>query len=123
MVSFFICVVCFLIVRRSTITTRTYPPVPSPTVFRSGQGAYMPSTSPTMVANGSEPSITASFTYYTDATRRDALLHRSHALMRKLKVTPPAVKPASLFDTTTPAIAARLSRAPEHLEFAEVLAS
>src|SRR3546814_2280073 len=52
-----------------------------------GQGAYMPSTSPHMVENGSEPSITASFTYYTDATRRDALLHRSHALMRKLKVT------------------------------------
>src|SRR3546814_5516572 len=70
-----------------------------------GQGAYMPSISPHMVENGSEPSITASFTYYTDATRRDALLHRSHALMRKLKVTPPAVKPASLFDTTTHAIA------------------
>src|SRR3546814_12642382 len=83
----------------------------------------MPSTSPHMVENGSEPSITASFTYYTDATRRDALLHRSHALMRKLKVTPPAVKPASLFDTTIHAIAARLSRAPEPLEFAEVLAS
>src|SRR3546814_15629384 len=77
----------------------------------------MPSTSPHMVENGSEPSITASFTYYTDATRRDALLHRSHALMRKLKVTPPAVKPASLFDTTIHAIAARLSRAPEPLEF------
>src|SRR3546814_12961832 len=50
-------------------------------------------------------------------------MHRSHALMRKLKVTPPAFKPASLFDTTIHAIAARLSRAPEPLEFAEVLAS
>src|SRR3546814_216403 len=48
-----------------------------------GQGAYMPSTSRHMVENGSEPSITASFTYYTDATPRDALLHRSHATIRR----------------------------------------
>src|SRR3546814_12424003 len=88
-----------------------------------GQGAYMPSTSPHMVENGSEPSITASFTYYTAATRRDALLHRSHALMRQLQVTPPAVKPASLFDTTTPALPARRSRPPEPLAFAQVRAS
>src|SRR3546814_12032319 len=87
-----------------------------------GQGAYMPSTSPHMVENGSEPSITASFTYYTDATRRDALLHRSHALMRTLKVTPPAVQPASLFDPTTHATAAPLSRPPAPLQFAHVLA-
>src|SRR3546814_15678645 len=87
-----------------------------------GQGAYMPSTSPHMVENGSEPSITASFTYYTDATRRDALLHRSHSLMRKLKVTPPAVKHASLFYTTIHAIAARMLRAPEPLKFAKILA-
>src|SRR3546814_14415673 len=62
-----------------------------------GQGAYMPSTSPHMVENGSDPSITASFTYYTDATPPDALLHRSHALMRNLTVTPPATQPASPF--------------------------
>ena len=47
-----------------------------------GQGAYMPSTSPHMVENGDNPSITASFTYYTDATRRDALLHAAHSMMR-----------------------------------------
>ncbi|MGA9421303.1 MAG: cupin-like domain-containing protein, partial [Rhodanobacteraceae bacterium] len=34
-----------------------------------GQGAYMPSTSPHMVENRDEPSITISFTYYTRATR------------------------------------------------------
>ncbi|GAA0717925.1 cupin-like domain-containing protein [Dokdonella soli] len=56
-----------------------------------GQGAYMPSTSPHMVENGSEPSITVSFTYYTDATRRDSLLHKAHDRMRSLGITPPPV--------------------------------
>ncbi len=41
-----------------------------------GDGAYMPSTSPHMVENGDQPSITMSFTYYTRATLRRALLHR-----------------------------------------------
>jgi hypothetical protein len=85
-----------------------------------GQGAYMPSTSPHMVENGSEPSVTASFTYYTDATRRDALLHKSHALMRRMKITPPPVAPASAFDTATHAVAALLSRGPAPQAFAEV---
>src|SRR5262249_31257799 len=35
-----------------------------------GLGGYMPSTTPHMVENGPEPSITVSFTYYTDSTRR-----------------------------------------------------
>lgn len=56
-----------------------------------GQGAYMPSTSPHMVENGDGPSITMSFTYYTDATRRDSLLHRAHYKMRKLGLNPAAV--------------------------------
>lgn len=47
-----------------------------------GDGAYMPSTSPHMVENGDEPSITISFTYYTDATRRDSLLHKAHDRLR-----------------------------------------
>jgi hypothetical protein len=85
-----------------------------------GQGAYMPSTSPHMVENGSEPSVTASFTYYTDATRRDALLHKSHALMRRMKITPPPVAPASAFDTATHAVAALLSRGPAPQAIAEV---
>jgi hypothetical protein len=56
-----------------------------------GQGAYMPSTSPHMVENGDEPSITMSFTYYTDATRRDSLLHRTHYRLRQWGLNPPAV--------------------------------
>ena len=56
-----------------------------------GQGAYMPSTSPHMVENGDEPSVTASFTYYTDATRRDSLLHRTHERLRAWGIEPPPV--------------------------------
>jgi hypothetical protein len=56
-----------------------------------GMGAYMPSTSPHLVENGDGPSITASFTYYTDATRRNARLHALHQRLRALGVTPPAV--------------------------------
>ena len=56
-----------------------------------GQGAYMPSTSPHLVETGDEPSITISFTYYTDATRRDALLHKAHELARRCGIQPSAV--------------------------------
>lgn len=63
-----------------------------------GQGAYMPSTSPHMVENGDEPSITMSFTYYTDATRRDSLLHRAHYRLRSWGLNPPAVDQRRLFD-------------------------
>jgi hypothetical protein len=56
-----------------------------------GMGAYMPSTSPHMVENGPRASITASFTYYTDATRRNNLLHKLHSRMRGRGWSPPAV--------------------------------
>ena len=56
-----------------------------------GMGAYMPSTSPHMVENGDGPSITVSFTYYTDATRRNAQLHRGHQRLRRMGMQPPAV--------------------------------
>lgn len=56
-----------------------------------GQGAYMPSTSPHMVENLDNPSITISFTYYTASTRRDSLLHRVHDQLRGLGVDLPAV--------------------------------
>ncbi|HET9032642.1 MAG TPA: cupin-like domain-containing protein [Dokdonella sp.] len=56
-----------------------------------GMGAYMPSTSPHMVENGDEPSITMSFTYYTDSTRRDSLLHRAHYRLSQLGLKPPPV--------------------------------
>ncbi len=63
-----------------------------------GMGAYMPSTSPHLVENGDEPSVTVSFTYYTDATRRDALLHRAHERVRNWGYEPPPVGRNGLLD-------------------------
>ena len=56
-----------------------------------GLGGYMPSTSPHMVENGPEPSITISFTYYTDSTRRRELLYRGNAALRRLGIEPTPV--------------------------------
>lgn len=66
-----------------------------------GEGAYMPSTSPHMVESGDEPSITISFTYYTDATRRDAMLHKTHAVLRDIGIVPPAVGKWPTLDALT----------------------
>ena len=65
-----------------------------------GQGAYMPSTSPHMVENGDAPSVTMSFTYYTDATRRRELLYRGNARLRRLGLSPRPVGTSWLADTT-----------------------
>jgi hypothetical protein len=56
-----------------------------------GLGGYMPSTSPHMVENGPQPSVTVSFTYYTDATRRRELLYRGNARLRRLGLSPAPV--------------------------------
>jgi hypothetical protein len=56
-----------------------------------GQGAYMPSTSPHMVENGNNPSVTVSFTYYTDFTRRQSLLYATRDQLRRLGINPPGV--------------------------------
>lgn len=71
------------------------------TVFKlqPGQGAYMPSTSPHMVENDAGPSITASFTYYTNATRRNSRLHSLHQRMREAGLSPAPVGSSSLADT------------------------
>jgi len=53
-----------------------------------GLGGYMPSTTPHMVENGNEPSITISFTYYTDATRQRELIYRGNARLRRLGLDP-----------------------------------
>ena len=53
-----------------------------------GMGGYMPSTTPHMVQNGPDVSITISFTYYTDSTRRRELLYRSNARLRKMGLDP-----------------------------------
>lgn len=64
-----------------------------------GVGAYMPSTSPHMVENDDNPSLTISFTYYTDATRRDRVLHSAHMGLRRLGIVPPPVGTSRSFDT------------------------
>lgn len=74
-----------------------------------GQGAYMPSTSPHMVENGSAPSITMSFTYYTDATRRASALHGAHHHLRRLGVRMPAVGRNPVLDTSIYALHRSLS--------------
>jgi hypothetical protein len=53
-----------------------------------GLGGYMPSTTPHLVENGDGPSITMSFTYYTDATRERELLYRGNAALRRLGIDP-----------------------------------
>jgi hypothetical protein len=63
-----------------------------------GEGAYMPSTSPHLVEVGDEPSVTVSFTYYTDSTRRDSLLHSIRARLSKLTAKLPPVGQSPLLD-------------------------
>jgi hypothetical protein len=65
-----------------------------------GQGAYMPSTSPHMVEVGEEPSITMSFTYYTDSTRRDNLVHKVRGRLSEFGVNIPASWHSGMFDQT-----------------------
>ncbi len=69
-----------------------------------GQGGYMPSTSPHMVENGSEPSITVSFTYYTDSTRRRELLYRGNATLRRMGLKPAPVGSSVLGDNSKAAL-------------------
>lgn len=78
-------------------------------VLEPGQGAYMPSTSPHMVENGEEPSITMSFTYYTDATRRDSLLHRTHYRLRQWGIALPEVGRRPLVDSALHGAASAIS--------------
>jgi hypothetical protein len=63
-----------------------------------GMGGYMPSTSPHMVENGDGPSITASFTYFTNATRRRNLLFRANHQLRELGLHPQGVGESEAWD-------------------------
>jgi hypothetical protein len=76
-----------------------------------GQGGYMPSTSPHMVENGSEPSITISFTYYTDATRQRELIYRGNARLRELGITPEPVGSSPGRDKVKHAVLSRFTSA------------
>jgi hypothetical protein len=66
-----------------------------------GMGGYMPSTSPHMVENGPEPSVTISFTYYTSSTIERALTYRVKNHMRRLGLTPSPYGEAPLVDRLT----------------------
>jgi hypothetical protein len=72
-----------------------------------GQGGYMPSTSPHMVENGPEPSITISFTYYTDSTRERELVYRGNARLRRLGLEPTPVGTDPMRDRVKAAVLGR----------------
>jgi len=71
-----------------------------------GLGGYMPSTTPHLVENGDEPSITMSFTYYTDSTRQRELLYRGNARLRRLGFHPRAVGASPARDKIASAVLA-----------------
>lgn len=75
-----------------------------------GMGAYMPSTSPHLVENLDGSSITASFTYYTHATRRDSLLHRTHRRLGVKGVQLPDVGAAPWLDAGIARLASWVDR-------------
>ena len=66
--------------------------------LRPGVGVYMPSTSPHMVETSDEDSVTFTVTFNTNSTRRKALLHAVHDVMRSARIDPPAVGKRPLFD-------------------------
>jgi Cupin-like domain len=83
-----------------------------------GMGGYMPSTAPHMVENGNEPSITISFTYYTDATRQRELLYRGNARLRRLGIEPRPIGASPGRDQVKHAILARYTSAKNRVRSA-----
>ncbi|HET6552660.1 MAG TPA: cupin domain-containing protein [Dyella sp.] len=63
-----------------------------------GMGVYMPLTSPHMVETSNEASTTISFTYNTDATRRNAKVHVMREMLSHLGMTPPDFGRNPVFD-------------------------
>lgn len=76
-----------------------------------GMGGYMPSTTPHMVENGNEPSVTISFTYYTDATRQRELVYRGNAALRRLGLSPDPVGRSPQRDRVKHAVLSRFTTA------------
>ena len=70
-----------------------------------GMGAYMPQTAPHLVENGDNASVTVSFTYYTDSTRRKARLHSMHQRMRGWGWSPAPVGARPLVDSLFDSVA------------------
>jgi Cupin-like domain len=79
--------------------------------LKPGLGGYMPSTAPHMVENGPEPSITISFTYYTDATRERELVYRGNARLRRLGIEPTPVGASPNRDRVKAAVLSRFTTA------------
>lgn len=69
-----------------------------------GVAAYMPCTSPHLVENDDNPSLTMSFTYYTRSTRRNRALHKAHADIRRLGLVPRPVGRNPALDSATLAL-------------------
>lgn len=63
-----------------------------------GDGAYMPSTAPHLVEVGDEPSVTMSFTYYTESTRRQSMLHYARGHLAARGIALPHVGNSELLD-------------------------
>jgi hypothetical protein len=76
-----------------------------------GRGGYMPSTTPHMVENGDAPSVTISFTYYTDATRQRELIYRGNARLRELGIEPTPVGASPNRDRVKHAVLAGFTQA------------
>lgn len=66
--------------------------------LRPGTGVYIPQASAHMVETSNEASITISFSYGTDATRRSAMLHMVRDVLYRARITPPAPGKSRMFD-------------------------
>ena len=69
-----------------------------------GVGGYMPSTSAHLVEEVLDPSITMSFTYYTDSTRRREMLYRGNARLRRWGFNPHPIGKSSGRDSLKHAV-------------------
>jgi hypothetical protein len=84
--------------------------------IEAGMGAYMPSTTPHMVKNGPDISITVSFTYYTRSTRRRELLYRGNHRLRALGLSPRPVGATPAYDGVKHAVLATFLGAKRALD-------
>lgn len=74
-----------------------------------GMGVYMPLTSPHMVETSREASTTISFTYNTDATRRNAKVHVMREMLCQLGMKPPEYGRNIVFDGAALAAASAIA--------------
>jgi hypothetical protein len=75
-----------------------------------GSGVYLPMSAPHMVETSNEPSITFTLSYNTHSSRRDALVHATHALLRRTGVPLAPVGEHPVLDSLAKASAESLLR-------------